>query len=158
EGAAAVRQMVEGNEMQLGALAPAGALLFLARLAFETLVALASAWSLFHRLSRARSGPPPSAARTHRVHGELVCGHVVGCVLVLVPRLVEARELGINLLVFFGALYALRGLGVMAWFLVTPGGWLGSLVMAFVALVPVLWSIPLGLGLGDTWIDWRRRV
>jgi len=61
-------------------------------------------------------------------------------------------------LVFFGALYAVRGLGVMSWFLVSPGRLFGSMVMIAVALIPVLWSIPLGLGLGDTWIDWRRRV
>jgi hypothetical protein len=79
-------------------------------------------------------------------------------VIVILPRLAEVRVIGMNLLVFFGALYAVRGLGVMSWFLMSPGRWLGPMVMTLVALVPVLWSIPLGLGLGDTWIDWRRRA
>lgn len=158
DGAAAVRQMVDGIDEQLRALAPAGSLLFPALLAFETLAALALAWSLFHRLSRARIGPPLQRLREFRFDDQLIWGVIVGLVFVLVPGLSEAREFGINVLVFFGALYAVRGLGVMSWFLVSPGRLFGSMVMIAVALIPVLWSIPLGLGLGDTWIDWRRRV
>ncbi len=158
EGAAAVREMVEGVDAQLRALAPIGAKLFPAFLAFEVLCALALSWGVYHRLSRTRLGPPLAPLRDFRFDDQLVWGVVVGLVIVVLPRLVEVRVVGMNLLVFFGALYAVRGLGVMSWFLMSPGRWLGPMVMTFVALIPVLWSIPLGLGLGDTWIDWRRRA
>jgi hypothetical protein len=66
--------------------------------------------------------------------------------------------LGWNLLLFFGLLYALRGLGVMMWFLVRPGRWFGAVLVAACAVLPPLWSFPVGIGLGDTYFDWRRRV
>jgi len=78
--------------------------------------------------------------------------------MVVLPSLAALKGLGLNLLVFFGALYALRGLGVMTWFLVSPGRWLGTVLITFVVLIPMLWSIPLGLGLGDTWVNWRRKA
>jgi len=158
EGAAAIREMVDGVDAQLRALAPVGAMLFPAFLAFEVLGALALAWGVYHRMSRTRLGPPLARLRDFRFDDQLVWGLVVGLVIVILPRLAEVRVIGMNLLVFFGALYAVRGLGVMSWFLMSPGRWLGPMVMTLVALVPVLWSIPLGLGLGDTWIDWRRRA
>jgi hypothetical protein len=158
EGAAAVRELVDGVDAQLRALAPVGAQLFPAFLALEALCALGLAWSLFHRVSRIRLGPPLARVRDFRFDDQLVWGVVVGLVFVLLPRLAEAKVVGMNLLVFFGALYALRGLGVMSWFLVSPGRIGGPLLMVLIAMVPVLWSIPLGLGLGDTWIDWRRRA
>ena len=79
---------------------------------------------------------------------------------------VEALDLGLrtcregDLLLVFGALYAMRGAGVLAWFL-RPGRSLLGLVVG-VALLLLLRdgaAIALGLvGLGDTWADWRRRI
>jgi hypothetical protein len=93
---------------------------------------------------------------------------IFGLVLTLVPELmgqglstpvVEGmRQVGWNLLLFFGGLYGLRGLGVMTWFLVFPGRWLGAALVAACAILPPLWSFPIGIGLGDTYFDWRRRV
>ncbi len=158
EGAAAVREMVDGVDAQLRALAPIGTKLFPAFLAFEVLCALALAWGVYHRMSRTRLGPPLAPLRDFRFDDQLVWGLVAGLVIVVLPRLAELRVVGLNVLVFVGALYAVRGLGVMSWFLRSPGRWRGPVVMTLVALIPVLWSIPLGLGLGDTWIDWRRRA
>jgi hypothetical protein len=69
------------------------------------------------------------------------------------------RVVGANLVVFFGALYALRGFGVIAWFYPQPT--LGSQLAASAAavvLLPVSLPLAVGLGVTDTWIDWRRRV
>jgi uncharacterized protein YybS (DUF2232 family) len=66
----------------------------------------------------------------------------------------------VNLLVFFGALYAVRGLAVLAWYLEASRA--GAPVIAALVVVAMVLSAPavLGLGLlglGDTWMDWRHR-
>jgi hypothetical protein len=75
----------------------------------------------------------------------------------LLPTLDAFRDAGWNLLVFFGGLYALRGAGVIAWFL-APRRVGVSLFVFLLFLFPFL-ATGLGLlGLGDTWLDWRNRV
>jgi hypothetical protein len=73
------------------------------------------------------------------------------------------------LLLFFGALYAVRGLGVLSWFM-APGALAVTATVGFAMLLwPVLNVIAglgfmalgiaaFGLGLGDTWADWRSRA
>jgi hypothetical protein len=69
--------------------------------------------------------------------------------------------------VFFAALYAIRGLGVLSAFL-PRGGLPLAAAIGFVFLwIPLLRQLAavgfmvmviaaIGLGLGDTWADWRR--
>ena len=69
-----------------------------------------------------------------------------------------ARAVGINLMVFFSALYVLRGLGVLLWFL-KPGRWMLVLwTIVLVLFLQVVGAVALALGVGDTWLDWRRRA
>lgn len=139
--------------------APAvGATLAPALLALEALAVLALGWALFHRLSRTRVGPPLARLAEFRFPDPLVWGIVVGFALLVVPGLAPMRGVAANLLVFFGALYAVRGIGVL-WFFLTPGPvttvlavLIGSFFMT--AVVPTAAC----LGLSDTWIDWRRRA
>lgn len=157
------------TEKQLRILADAGTEVFPALLGLESLAALAVAWAAYHRLARARIGPPLAPLKEFRFNDQLVWGLIVGIATVLLPTLAYLQVLGKNLLVFFGALYALRGLGVLAWFL-APGALAASLAIGFAMLwwpvlnlVAVLGFILLvlaafGLGLGDTWADWRRRA
>ena len=133
-----------------------------AMLALQSLMALALAWSVYHRISRAPLGPPLAPLRDYRFSDQLVWGLVAGLALVLVPEAPIATALGANLLVFFGGLYALRGLGVLWWFL-KPGRTMSVLLvlttlLAFPVAVPALVSLTLGLGVIDTWLDWRNRV
>jgi hypothetical protein len=142
---------------QLDRLPEVGIVALPALLALESLAALGLAWALFHRLSRARIGPPLSRLREFRFNDQLVWGLVVGITLLVLPALAELRETGINLVVFFGALYLLRGFGVLTWFL-NPRG----LVLAVLVLVaPLVWpfycAAAAWFGLGDTWFDWRSR-
>lgn len=134
---------------------------FPALLALESLGALALAWALYHRLSRTRIGAPLAPLREFRFNDQLVWGLIVGIAVVFLPTLAGLRGAGVNLLVFFGALYALRGLGIIAFFL-SPGGLATTLAFIFAMLIwpvfAVLAALALGLGLGDTWLDWRRRV
>jgi len=125
-------------------------------LALESLAALALAWALFHRMSRVRIGPPLGSLKQFRFNDQLIWGVIVGIVVLVLPALEQLRAVGVNLVVFFGALYALRGAGVLSYFL-SPG-WVTALALAFLA--PLLWPLyalgAFGLGLGDTWLDWRR--
>ena len=93
-----------------------------------------------------------------RFNDQLVWGLVAGVTLLVLPTLNEARGLGLNLAAFFGVLYALRGLGVLDWFL-APRGFVRVLFIIAIFLAwPVVGVFSLGLGLGDTWIDWRGRA
>lgn len=133
-----------------------------ALLGLESLLALALGWATYHRLSRVRIGPPLSPLRGLRFNDQLVWGLVVGAVLLLLPTLADWRGTGFNLLVFFGTLYALRGAGVLTWYV--PERYAVAALLALLVLVPLLGpavtlalvvALTFGLGLGDTWRDFR---
>lgn len=151
-------QLMAQAEAQLRTLPAPSARLFPAFLALQTLAALALAWSLYHRLSRARLGPPLAPLREFRFNDQLVWGLIAGITLTVLPTLGELRGAGLNLLVFFGALYLLRGLGVLIWFL-NPGR-ATAVLLSVVALLlwPFVGATALAVGLVDTWADWRNRA
>jgi hypothetical protein len=156
-------------EKELAALSNAGVAVFPALLALQSLAALALAWAVYHRLGRARLGAPLRPLREFRFNDQLVWGLIVGLTIVLLPTLTSLRGVGKNLLVFFGALYAVRGFGVLSWFM-APGSLGITLTVGFIMLcAPVvnvfallaftmLGVASLALGLGDTWADWRSRA
>jgi hypothetical protein len=156
------------TEEQLKTLSRFGLTVFPSLLALESLIALALAWAIYHRLSRARIGAPLRPLREFRFNDQLVWGLIVGLTIVFLPTLQSFRGVGRNLLLFFSALYAIRGFGVLAWFL-APGALAATLTIGFAMLwLPViqlaaafgfllLLIAAFGLGLGDTWADWRRR-
>jgi hypothetical protein len=145
-------------DTQLQALPAVTGTLFPAMLALESLAALALAWAVFHRIGRARLGPPLGTLREFRFNDQLVWGLIAGLVMVLVPGFTVMRGLGANLLMFFGVVYALRGAGVALWFL-APGRFVMALLIGFAVLFwHVIGVLALGLGLGDTWADWRSRA
>jgi hypothetical protein len=164
-----IGQLPAETEQQLGAIARVGQVLYPSLLALESIVALALAWAVYHRLSRSRLGPPLGQLRDFRFNDQLVWGLIVGLTIVFLPTLSSVRVVGRNLLVFFGALYAVRGLGVLSWFM-APGALAISATVGFAMLFwPVLNAIAalgflflgiaaFGLGLGDTWADWRNRA
>ncbi|MGE5098879.1 MAG: DUF2232 domain-containing protein, partial [Deltaproteobacteria bacterium] len=156
-------------EKELDALSKAGVAVFPALLALQSLAALALAWAVYHRLGRARLGAPLRPLREFRFNDQLVWGLIVGLTIVLLPTLTSLRGLGKNLLVFFGALYAVRGFGVLSWFM-APGSLGVTLAIGFILLLAPVVNIfallaftmlgvaSLALGLGDTWADWRSRA
>ncbi len=132
-------------------------------LVLESLAALALAWTLWHRLVRDRLGPPLGALSSFVFNDQLVWGLVAGASLVLLPSLGPWKTLGLNLLVVFGALYALRGVGVLLWWL--PDRYAVVPLLLLLVCIPLLGPVlvlatvavlALGLGLGDTWRDFRR--
>lgn len=153
---------------ELNTLSDWGLAVFPALLALQSLAALALAWATYHRLSRARLGAPLRPLREFRFNDQLVWGLIVGLTIVLLPTLTSMRGIGRNLIVFFGALYAVRGFGVLSWFM-APGSLGVTLSVGFIMLAaPVIQvfaafvlmffgAAALTLGLGDTWADWRNR-
>ncbi len=97
-------------------------------------------------------------------------GLIVGLTTILVPDPFDAARASVRiLLVFFGTLYAVRGLGVLSWFM-APGSLgvaltIGAVLLfapvlqVFAALAFLFLAVAaIALGLGDTWADWRGRA
>lgn len=130
-----------------------------ALLALEALAALALAWALYGRLGRARIGGPLAPLREFGFSDQLTWAVVAGITFLVLPSFAPLAALGENLIVFFGALFVLRGYGVYAWFtsrrVATASAWVAA------AIFPLsLLTVPpaLGLGLTDSWFDWRHRA
>lgn len=168
----AIQRLNEMAEDQLRDIPKWSSLLVPAVLALESLAALALGWSLYHRLSEVPIGPPLGKLRDFRFNDQLVWGVAVGASIFLLPAFVEAKNAGLNILVFFGSLYVLRGLGILGWI---SKGRVGRLIFAMVGsfvfaviladalgflispLFPIA-ALAFALGLGDTWLDWRAMI
>ncbi|HEX2694035.1 MAG TPA: DUF2232 domain-containing protein [Gemmatimonadaceae bacterium] len=128
-----------------------------ALLALESLAALALGWGVYDRLSRVKIGPTLGPLTEFRFNDQLVWGVAVGATLCLLPAFAEGRNAGFNLLIFFGGLYLLRGVGVLAW--IARGRYAVIIILSLIPQVCVMLGIlALALGLGDTWLDLRRRA
>ncbi len=128
-----------------------------ALLALESLAALGLAWSVYNRLSTVKIGPPLGPLTEFRFNDQIIWALAVGLTLTLLPAFGEGRHAGFNLLLFFGALYAVRGLGVLAW--ISKGRYVFIIVLSLIPQgIFLLGVLALALGLGDTWLDLRRRA
>jgi Predicted membrane protein (DUF2232) len=153
-----LERMPETVQSQLVQLAEVVTPVYAALLACESLAVLALAWALVHRLSRSRIGQPLAPLREFRFNDQLVWGLLLGAAILTVPSLEVLHPSAWNLVVFFGALYVLRGVGVMAWY-AAPAGQLTVMLVCivFLALPRLGGALTFGLGLGDTWLDLRKR-
>jgi hypothetical protein len=150
-----MKDATAGVETQVAWLSRFSAMMFPALLALESLAGLTLGWAVHHRLSSEAAGPPLSPFREFRFNDQLIWGLAVGGTLML-PAFLPARNVGWNLLLFFGALYFLRGLSVML-SVRRPA----VIIIAYLALAlvyPPLLVLPLAFGLSDTWLDWRHRM
>jgi predicted membrane protein DUF2232 len=153
-GSNAQRLMSELSTMvrTVGAFYPA--LLTLAGIA-----GLRLAWRWHYRIARRPLGSPPAPFTAFQFSDQLVWGWVVGLGLYLfrLPDLWHA--VGMNLLMVWAVLYAVRGLAVFsASSRRVPGPVIATLTVVAMFLLPfVLGGLTL-LGLADTWLDFRRRL
>jgi hypothetical protein len=156
----ASRAALDAGEATVAALPRTAKTLLPATLALQSLAALALAWGFWHRISRTRVGQGLGALRDFRFNDQLVWAVIAGLVLLLLPGAEAYRGIGGNLLLFFGTLYALRGAGVLAWFVTPRRTLVGVLVgVALLLLLRDGAAVALGIvGIGDTWADWRRRA
>jgi hypothetical protein len=157
QSSSAFARFATDSTEQLQQFAAVAKVLYVAVLALESLAALAVTWALFHRVSRARVGPPLSALREFRFSDQLVWGLVVSVVLLALPAFGSLRAVGLNLLVFFGALYAVRGFGVLAWYFSKHRVAFALAMVLGILALPLTTLFSVGVGLGDTWLDWRGR-
>lgn len=150
-------KFAEDSTLQLQQFANVAKNTYTAVLAIESLAALAVTWALFHRVSRRRIGAPLAPLREFRFSDQLVWGLVVSIVLLVLPTFSGLRAMGLNLLIFFGALYALRGFGVLAWYFASHKVGLVLVMIVAILALPLTSLFSIGVGLGDTWLDWRGR-
>jgi len=146
--------MNDESESMMRGLPALAASLLPALLALESLAALALGWGIYQRLAPDRIGPPLGRLTEFRFNDQLVWGLAVGATVSLLPAFEEARNAGYNLLLFFGALYLIRGTGVLAW--MSRGRYLYIVILGLIPQVFLI--VTIALGLGDTWLDIRRRV
>lgn len=152
-----VQTVREQQEAHFAALPERSLRVLPAMLALQSLALLALGWALYQRLGRTRVGPPLGALRHFRFNDQLIWGLIVAITLLVVPGFGELGGVAMNLLVFFGALYVVRGVGVLSW-LFAARRW--TRVLLAVLAVPawqLLAPFALAIGVGDTWLDWRNR-
>lgn len=130
---------------------------FPALVGISSMAALGVAWWGYTRLSSGNDqGVGP--LREFRFNDHLVWVFIVGLLLLLSQWEAVATRVGANAVVFMGALYALRGAAVI---LFLSGGLslAGYVLLAFglVFLPPLVLTGAMVVGLGDTWLDVRRR-
>ncbi|HEX7238678.1 MAG TPA: DUF2232 domain-containing protein [Longimicrobiaceae bacterium] len=148
-------------EASLRTLAEVQWKLFPAAMALQSLALLALGWWIYARFAPhegrwAQLRP----LREFRFSDHLVWVAIAGLLLVLLPGGGDAARVGANVLFFMGGLYALRGLGVILFTTrISPA--VLAVCLAVLALSPLLQIVlvaALGVGLGDTWLDVRRRA
>lgn len=134
-------------------------LLYPAFLGFASLAALAVAWFMERTLAGRRELLGPF--REFRFADGLMWIAIVGLALLLVPGGEAVSRLAQNALVFMGGLYVLRGTAVLFWLgsALAGSGWTAALWLAAgLLLYPLALVLALMLGVGDTWVDVRRRL
>lgn len=131
--------------------------LYPALLGLESLAALGVAWWGYTRFG-AGEGSPLGALRDFRFCDHLIWILIAGLFLVVTPLGDAAVRAGANLVVFMGALYALRGFAILLVVFGLEGVW-GAIVTAllFLLLYPIVLTTSILVGLSDTWIDLRAR-
>jgi hypothetical protein len=131
---------------------------FPALLGLSSMAALGVAWWAYVRLaSGSDRGVGP--LRDFRFNDHLVWVLIGGLVLLVTPWEDVLARVGANAVVFMGALYALRGAAVI---LFLSGGLslFGYVMLVFglVFLPPLVLTGAMVIGIGDTWLDVRRRL
>jgi hypothetical protein len=143
----------DDSEAMMRAIPDHSASLLPSLLALESLAALALGWGIHQRLSAVKIGPSLGRLADFRFNDQLIWAVAVGATLCVLPAFADGRNAGLNLLLFFGALYLLRGLGVLTW--ISKGRYAFIVILSLIPQVFIV--VTLALGLGDTWLDLRRR-
>jgi hypothetical protein len=129
--------------------------------ALRIMAGLALATAIYHRMAVKPYGPGLAAFRSFRFTEHLGWAAIVPLLVLLIPQLAAAKLGAINLLLVLGALYALRGVAVVAFGLQLMGAGSGLLiafvVVAAILILPIVLAGAILLGVADSGLDLRRR-
>ena len=161
----AMRRALSGAEgwsemsRQMSLMADTVSTLYPGLLALAAIAGLRLAWAWYHRIADRPVGAPPIPFTAFSFSDQLIWGWVVGLALALMPWPGWAHVAGANVLLVWGALYATRGLAVLATAgRRTPPAVLVALGMVTLVLMPFVLGGLTIVGLADTWLDFRRRL
>jgi hypothetical protein len=144
---------------QMSAMVRTIAAFFPALLALAGLAGLSLAWAWHRRIARRPLGPALPGFAAFEFNDQLVWGWVVGLALCLLPLPPAGRVVGLNLLLVWAVLYAVRGLAVFrAGSRRVPTPVMATLTLVAMLLLPFVVGGLTLLGLADTWLDFRRRL
>jgi predicted membrane protein DUF2232 len=158
-GQAASRSSGQEVLDQMSAIVHTMASFYPALLTLASVAGLTLAWRWHHRIARHPLGASPAPFTAFHFSDQLVWGWVVGLGLCLLSLPAPWQAIGVNLLMVWAVLYAVRGLAVFsAGSQRVPGPVMATLTLVAMFLLPfVLGGLTL-LGLADTWLDFRRRL
>jgi hypothetical protein len=129
--------------------------------ALRIMAGLALATAIYHRVAVKPYGPGLAGFRSFRFAEHLGWAAIVPLLVLLIPQLAAAKLGAINLLLVLGALYALRGVAVVAFGLQLMGAGSGLLiafvVVAAILILPLVLAGAILLGVADSGLDLRRR-
>lgn len=157
---------LRGAFAQYSDSATSTAIIFPGAVMLTGVAGLLLAWRWYHRVAEHPAGAPPGPVGEFRFNDHfvwlLVLG-IAGMVAQLAGRMAPGATWPANLLVLFGGLYVARGYAVARTLLgrwVTAGWLPAPLLLAAVVfvlfLLPFVLAACLGIGLADTWLDFRR--
>ena len=153
-------EVLQGVEATLTGMVELVTRLLPALILLQSVAALAAAWALYRWLVPHPEGDPLPTLREFRFSDQLIWGIVLALVALVFPGVQALHQVGGNLAAFFGGLYVVRGLGVVAALAAAAGvgGPFVALLSAFITIIlmPLVMFGALALGVTDTWVDWRK--
>jgi hypothetical protein len=160
QGAAGGPELLQTIEATLDQMVALVVRLLPALVLLQSMAALAAAWALYRWIVRHPEGDPLPALRDFRFSDHLIWGVVLALITLVFPGVETLHLIGGNLAAFFGGLYVVRGLGIVAAIAAAAG--VGGPFVALAASVLTIFLMPLvmfgalALGVTDTWVDWRK--
>jgi len=129
--------------------------------ALELTAGMVLGTAIYHRVAAMPRGTAVGRLRDFRFNDQLGWVAIVPLGVVLLPKLAAARLAASNVLLVLGALYAIRGVAVIAFglSLLRIGGSLGvaMVILAAFLLLPVALPGAILLGVVDSGLDFRKR-
>lgn len=160
EGSPGAPDVAAAVQTIMGGIVAIGTRVLPALVLLQSMGALAVAWAVYRWLVRHPEGDPLPRLREFRFSDQLIWGVVLALIALVLPGQQVLHLIGGNLAMFFGGLYMVRGLGIVAAIAAAAG--IGGPIVAILASLAtvLLWPLvipgALALGVTDTWVDWRK--